>query len=74
MMICGAIFESSKWVIVAEYIRLALVLVTLNTLYYFWYQDWFTVMLIASSAAFILFNAWFTFSGLLQGRLSRVAS
>ena len=74
MMICGAIFENKKWVIIAEYLRLALILVTLNTLYYFWYEDWFIVMLIASTAAFILFNVWFTISGLLEGRLSRVAS
>jgi hypothetical protein len=46
MMICGAIFENKKWVIIAEYLRLA----------------------------FILFNVWFTISGLLKGRLSRVAS
>jgi hypothetical protein len=74
MMICGAIFENKKWVIVAEYLRLALILVTLNTLYYFWYDDWFMVMLIASTAAFILFNVWFTISGLLKGKLSRVVS
>ena len=74
MMICGALFENKKWVFVAEYARLALLLVTFNTLYYFWYQDWFIVMLISSTAAFILFNVWFTISGLLKGILSRVVS
>ncbi|PCH92599.1 MAG: sterol desaturase [Bacteroidetes bacterium] len=68
MMICGAILENKKWVFVAEYARLLLLLVMFNTFYYFWYQDWFIVMLVSSTLAFVLFNAWFTFSGLLQRR------
>ena len=74
MMICGALFENKKWVFVAEYARLALLLVTFNTLYYFWYEDWFMVMLIASTASFVLFNVWFTISGLMKSKLVRVTS
>jgi hypothetical protein len=68
MMICGALFENKKWVFVAEYARLLLLLVMFNTFYYFWYHDWFMVMLVSSSLSFVLFNAWFTFSGLMRGR------
>lgn len=61
-VICGAIFENKRWVIVAEYARLALVVVSLNVFYYSWYIDWFTVMLVGSLIAFVLFVPWFTIS------------
>lgn len=59
MLICGAIFEGKKWAWIAEHARLALVVLSLNSFYYFWYQQWFIVMLIASLVGFILFNVWF---------------
>ncbi len=59
-MICGAIFENKRWVIVAEYARLALVALSLNVFYYSWYADWFAIMLVASLAALALFVPWFT--------------
>jgi hypothetical protein len=33
-MICGGILENRRWVLVAEYVRLAIVIVLLNALYY----------------------------------------
>ena len=62
LMICGAIFENKRWVVGAEYIRLLLVIFSLNTFYYYWYLDWFLVMLIASLPVYIFCNLWFTFS------------
>lgn len=72
-MICGAVLENKRWVLVAEYFRLALVAVTLNTLYYFAYLDWFIVMLVASGVGLVLFNLWFTFGWILarKHRLGR---
>ena len=61
-MICGAMLENKRWVLLAEYIRLALVAVCLNTLYYYAYLDWFMVMLVGSMAGLVLFNLWFTLS------------
>ena len=61
-IICGAIFENKRWVIAVEYVRLALAVVSLNVFYYSWYIDWFTVMLVGSLAAFVLFVPWFTIS------------
>lgn len=59
-MICGAIFERKQWVRFAEYLRLGMVLVSLNILYYFRYFDWFMVMLVASSIMFLVLVTWFT--------------
>ncbi len=68
IMICGAIFENKKWVIAAEYARLLMVILTLNTFYYYWYIDWFSVMLTSSLIGFVLFGAWFTVSWLVERR------
>ena len=65
-MICGAMLENKRWVLLAEYQRLALVVVCLNVLYYQSYLDWFLVMLIASMSCFLLFNLWFTVSWLFN--------
>jgi hypothetical protein len=61
-MICGAIFENRRWVIVAEYARLALVAISLNTFYYFQYLDWFSIMMVSSLGALLVFVLWFTIS------------
>lgn len=61
MLISGAIFENKRWVIVAEYARLALVMIALNTFYYFWHLNWFTVTIVASSLTFagcVIFFTW----------------
>jgi alkylglycerol monooxygenase len=67
-MICGAILENKRWVLVAEYVRLALVIVMLNTLYYTQYFDWFLYMVIGSGIGFVVFNLWFTLGWVFQRR------
>ena len=68
MLIMGAIFENKRWIIVAEYARLALVMVSLNTFYYFWYINWFNVMMITSAIIFVAFVAFFTYSYIITSR------
>lgn len=61
IMICGAILERKRWVAAAEYIRLALILLSLNTFYYIWFLDWFVIMVVSSfvlSTASALFFRW----------------
>lgn len=48
LVICTAILENKKWVIYVEYIRLILVLFSINSLYYFFFLEWLPLMLIAS--------------------------
>ncbi len=59
-MICGAIMENKSWVVYAEYGRLLLVALSLTSFYYYWYADWFIIMLIGASIGFLAFNVWFT--------------
>ena len=72
-LICGAIFEGRKWVIIAEYGKLTLTLFAINVLYYFQYIDWFLVMLISSSVGFILLNVWFTLSWMLKRKAQELS-
>ncbi|GIV35160.1 MAG: sterol desaturase [Chitinophagales bacterium] len=72
LMICGAIFENKRWVKYAEYLRLIVVIFTLNSFYYFWYIEWFFVMLTASLIGYVVFNMWFTLS-LLYGNKKQPA-
>ena len=72
MMICGGILENKKWVPVAEYSRLILVMLSLNSLYFFWYIDWFQVMLIGSSIGFLILFTWFTLSLLAEKNWSKI--
>lgn len=58
-MIVGALFEQRSWVRIAEFARLALVVLSLNALYFTTYTDWFYVMLIGSLAGLTIFTAWF---------------
>ncbi|HWB62419.1 MAG TPA: hypothetical protein VG603_02830, partial [Chitinophagales bacterium] len=62
MLITGAIFENKRWIVYAEYLRLVLVMVSLNTFYYFWYLNWFTFTIIVSSVAFAGCIILFTYS------------
>lgn len=59
-MICGAIMEKKGWLNVVEYVRLIMALTLLNTLYYYFYIDWFYVILIITSLSFVSFTVWFT--------------
>ena len=58
-MIVGALMEQRSWVRIAEFVRLGLVAVSLNALYFTTYSEWFTVMLLASMAGLIVFSIWF---------------
>lgn len=62
MLIIGALFENKKWVMYAEYFRLLLVAISLNTFYYFWYINWFNVMIIGSIISCVAFIAFYTYS------------
>jgi sterol desaturase/sphingolipid hydroxylase (fatty acid hydroxylase superfamily) len=62
MLITGAIFENKRWMVYAEYIRLVLVMVSLNTFYYFKYINWFNVTIVISSIAFVGCVVFFTWS------------
>ena len=62
VMIIGAIFEQRKWIVWAEIARLLLVLVSLNSFYYYWYTHWLTIMEVGSIAVFIVSIVWLIIS------------
>jgi hypothetical protein len=62
MLITGGIFENKRWIIFAEYARLVLVLVSLNTFYYFWFISWFNFTMVVSSIGFAACVAFFTWA------------
>lgn len=62
IMIVGAILGNKRWAIVAEYVRLGLILFSLNTFYYFWFIDWFTIMISVSMGLAVLSIVYFTVS------------
>ena len=62
MLITGAIFENKHWIAYAEYVRLALVMLSLNTFYYFWHLNWFNFTLTVSIIAFLGCVVLFTYS------------
>ncbi len=62
MLITGGLFENKRWIVYAEYVRLILVMITLNTFYYFWYINWFNATMLVSSLGFALCIAFFTYS------------
>ncbi len=65
-MICGAILENRRWVLVAEYLRLAIVIALLNAVYYELYTEWFLYMVVGSGLGFVVFNLWFTLGWVFQ--------
>ena len=71
--ICGGIFENKKWVVYAEYVRLFLAVASLNSFYYYWYINWFNVMLVSSGIGLGICLIWFTLSLVLESKLSRDA-
>lgn len=71
LMICGGIFENKKWVVYAEYARLGVIALALNSYYYYWHPDWMTVMGIASAAGGAVMLGLFTYVWLT--RQARVA-
>lgn len=58
IVICGAILEQKRWVNHLEYLRLGFILISLNSLYYFQFFDWFTIM-ISCSMALTLLSGWY---------------
>lgn len=76
MLITGAIFENKRWVVYAEYARLILVMIALNTFYYFWHLSWFNFTIIVSSVAFagcLIFFTWSYFTGREKEELQTVS-
>lgn len=59
LLICGGLLEQKSWVVPLEYLRLVLVLGSLNVLYYFQYIDWFNIMLVSSVLVFLVWTVWF---------------
>lgn len=59
-VICSAILEQKSWVKYAEYFRLLLAIVGLNSLYYINFNSWFYVVLIISVLITGYFMAWYT--------------
>lgn len=59
-VICSAILEQKKWVKYAEYFRLLLAIVGLNSLYYLNYNSWFYIVLIISVVLTAYFMVWYT--------------
>jgi len=62
ILILGAIYEQKRWIVAAEYVRLALVLVSINSFYFYWYLNWYNAMIIFSAAAFVVSLFWFTYT------------
>ncbi len=62
MLITGALFEKKRWMVFAEYVRLVLVMLALNTFYYFWHLSWFNITIVASSVLFLICVVFFTYS------------
>jgi sterol desaturase/sphingolipid hydroxylase (fatty acid hydroxylase superfamily) len=60
MLIVGGIFENKKWVWPVEYMRLATVLLSLNTYYWYWHINWFAVTLVISLVIGMGFAVWLT--------------
>lgn len=60
LTICGALMEHRKWIIVAEYVRLVLVLACMNAYYWINENSWFLLFFVASTIVFALLVFWFT--------------
>ncbi len=76
MLICGAIFENKRWVVYAEYVRLMLVMICLNSFYYFWHLSWFNFTIIVSSVAFaacVIYFTWSYFTGKQKEALQTIS-
>jgi hypothetical protein len=67
-MITGAVMENKRWVYFAEYCRLALTVICVDSYCYYWNIFWFDQVLKSSIGLFILFSCWFTFSWMASGR------
>jgi alkylglycerol monooxygenase len=68
MLIIGAIFENKRWIVYAEYVRLVLAMISLNTFYYFWFINWFNAVMVASAIIFLGCVVFFTYSYIVTQR------
>ena len=59
-VICSAILEQKVWVKYAEYARLLIAFIALNSMYYINYNAWFYIMLIPSVILTAYFLGWYT--------------
>lgn len=62
LVVCNGILENKKWVFFAEYARVLLVAVSVNTLYYFKYFDWFLLVFVLSGIGVVFFYTFFSIS------------
>lgn len=62
IVICGAMLEQKKWTGKVEYLRLGGILISLNTLYYVQFSDWFAIMVSVSVSLTLLSALYFTWS------------
>lgn len=69
--ICAGLLENRKAAMITEALRLVCVLLVLNTLYYFQYNDWFTIMLAGSLVVTAASAAWLLLNPVLDKRLSK---
>lgn len=58
-VICGAILENKSWVKYAEFIRITIILIDLNSLFYFNYDEFFEWCLLISIIAGVYFIVWY---------------
>ena len=56
--ICAGLLENKKMAIFTEAIRLAAVVLILNSLYFINYKDWFVIMLVTSISISLLSGLW----------------
>ena len=59
LLICGGILEKKNWVQLVEYLRLTIILLSINSFYYYWYPDWFLTVISVTLPGFIIFSYWF---------------
>jgi alkylglycerol monooxygenase len=57
--ICGGMLEQKRWVRTAEFFRIGLALLSLNTFYYYCYIDWFGVMVLGSAIGAVVSVGYF---------------
>lgn len=62
MVIIGGLFENKRWLVYVEFARLALIMVALNTFYYFWHVNWLNVTIAVSAILFVGSVAFFIYS------------
>ncbi len=60
IVICGAIMEQKSWVKYAEYARLLIAFIVVNSIYYISFRAWMDFTLLVSAGLLIYFMVWYT--------------